>query len=290
MDDWNDYLLILALHRAKTLRGASLMLGTTHTTVARRLDLLHKRRNGVVFEKYSNGFRPTALGQQLIGVAQRVEQVVVTADRIDRAKGESLAGPITLSLAEAMAQYLLLDDLAKFATLYPEITLNIDCSTNIVNLDKSEADIAIRGAKVLPQHLVGRRLFSYTLSYYSQTQYFNDTPIDDRTWIAPSSQEIWPEWLADSPYPEVPIRLTVSDIVTRFKALVAGHGMSRAACFMGDNHPELMRLPGAKLLPQPDIWVLTHPDLRDSPRIKLLMQFLAEALNSKKTLLQGEQQ
>lgn len=287
MEDWNDYLLILALHRAKTLRGASVMLGTTHTTVARRLELLHKRRHGVVFEKYSSGYRPTALGQQLIGVAQRVEQVVVTTDRLDRAKGEALAGPITLSLAEAMAQYLLLEHLAEFAQLYPDIQLNIDCSTKIVNLDKSEADIAIRGAKVLPEHLVGRRLFAYSISYYSQKKYFTETHPDQRTWIAPSTQEVWPEWLADSPFPEVPIGLTISDIVTRFKALEAGYGMSRAACFMADKHRDLMRLPGAKVLQQPDIWVLTHPDLRESPRIKLLMQYLVDALNSNKELLIG---
>lgn len=289
MEDWNDYLLILALYRAKTLRGASLMLGTTHTTLARRLELLHKRRQGVVFEKYSSGYRPTPLGQQLITVAQRVEQVVITADRIDRAKGDTLAGPITLSLAEAMAQYLLLAPLAEFAKCYPEISLNIDCSTEVVNLDKSEADIAIRSVNILPDHLVGRRLFAYSLSYYSQHAYFSDTPPEKRRWIAPSTQEVWPEWLADSPFPEAPIGLTISDIVTRFKALEAGHGMSRAACFMADNHPDLIRLPGAKVLQQPDIWVLTPPDLRESPRIKLLMQFLVDALHSKKALLTGSE-
>ena len=99
---------------------------------------------------------------------------------------------------------------------------------------------------------------------------------------------MWPEWLAESPYPDVPIGIVIDEIVTRFHAIAAGVGMGRAACFMGDVNEDIVRLPGSEPTPSYDIWVLTHPDLRDQPKVKLLMQFLIDALLRKQQLVEGQ--
>ena len=57
---------------------------------------------------------------------------------------------------------------------------------------------------------------------------------------------------------------------------------------MGDPHPDLVRLPGSAPVLKYDIWLLTHPDLYEQPKVKLLMQFLTDALMTKKTLVEGE--
>ena len=69
-----------------------------------------------------------------------------------------------------------------------------------------------------------------------------------------------------------------------------GVGMGRAACFMGDTNPNLVRLPGSEPILKYDIWVLTHPDLHQQPKVKLLMQFLIDALLNKKGLIEGIRQ
>ncbi|HBY42054.1 MAG TPA: hypothetical protein DEH24_21685 [Alteromonas sp.] len=99
---------------------------------------------------------------------------------------------------------------------------------------------------------------------------------------------MWPEWLAESPYPYVPIGIVIDEIVTRFHAIAAGVGMGRAACFMGDVNEDMVRLPGSEPTPSYDIWVLTHPDLRDQPKVKLLMKFLIDALLRKQQLVEGQ--
>lgn len=288
MEDWNDYLLILALHRAGTLRGAAVMLSTTHTTVARRLELMHKRRNACVFEKVSGGYRATALGEHLVEVAKRIEQVTIISDRYQRSVGESVAGPLTVSLSEPIAQFLLIDDLMRFTASYPDIELRIECSEQLANLDRSEADVVVRGTNRPPEHLVGRKLFPYFLSYYANRNYFGQTKKQDFRWIAPGNSGAWPEWLASSPYPDAPIAVSINEVISRHRALVSGYGLGRGACFMADQEPKLMRLPDAPLIPAVDLWVLTHPDLRHTPRIKVLMQFLIEVLESKRELITGQ--
>ena len=288
MEDWNDYLLILALHRTGTLRGAAMTLATTHTTVARRLEQLHRRHKGHVFEKSVGGYHITPFGEPMLATARRMEQVVMSAERFSSDTDDAMAGPVTLSIGEPMAQYLLHDELFAFTKRYPRIQLNINSSTQFADLDKSEADVVIRAARKLPEHLVGHRLFPYSLCYYANRQYLESTPRDALRWIAPSQSEQWPDLVEGSAYPDVPIGITIDDIVTRFIALKRGHGLGRTACFLGDDCADLVRLPDASPTPQVDIWVLTHPDLKDTIRVKVLMQYLTQALRDKRALIQGE--
>lgn len=288
MEDWNDYALILALHRTGTLRGAAISMATTHTTVARKLDLLHKRKQAVVFEKTASGYRVTPYGQQLVEVARKLEQILLTSERLYSASDKELAGSITLSIGEPMSQYLLLHELVAFSRQYPNIQLTINSTSRTANLDNSEADVAIRTVKHLPEHLVGRRLFPFSLGYYGHRDYLSQVDRAEWRWIAPSESEFWPEWLEQSPYPELPIGIIFDDIVSRYKAIEAGLGLGRTACFLGDSNPNLERLPGTQPIVKNDIWVLTHPNLRHTPRVKLLMQYLVDALNNKRDLIEGK--
>jgi DNA-binding transcriptional LysR family regulator len=288
MDDWNDYALILALYRAGTLRGAAITLGTTHTTVARRLALLQKRRDARVFEKVPGGYRATQFGEQLVSVAKKLEDIVLLSERLHLTSPDDLSGPLTLSLGEPMSQFLLVKELGEFARTYPNIQLKINSSTEFADLDKGEADVVIRGAHKLPEHLVGRRMFKLGLCFYAHKDYCQRVQKKDWRWIATGNSAMWPEWLAESPYPDVPIGIVIDEIVTRFHAIAAGVGMGRAACFMGDVNEDMVRLPGSEPTPSYDIWVLTHPDLRDQPKVKLLMQFLIDALLRKQQLVEGQ--
>lgn len=262
------------------------MLGITHTTVSRRLSAIQSRL-GTVFEREPGGYYPTPLGNELLEVAERMEQLSLTATRRQRATSPELSGSIRLSLPEAVAQYLLTDDLVFFAEQYPAIDLVVETSYSFVNLDKSEADIVVRGAENPPGHLVGRRLFPTRVTYYADRNYLENTPKSELRWIAPLSDGMWPWWLQASPYPFAPVALKIDDITARHRALVRGLGLGRGACFMADPEPNLIRLTDDPPVAQQDFWVLTHPDLKNTPRIKTLMQFLISSLKKKQTLVSG---
>ncbi|MBD2841250.1 LysR family transcriptional regulator [Erythrobacter rubeus] len=287
MSDWDDYRLILALARAGTLRAAALELGLTHTTVSRRLAVLQDSR-GAVFEKRPEGYVPTPLGSALIDVAENMEGLALAGARYQRASDKDLAGVVTLSLPEAIAQYLLLEDLLDFAQSYPEIELRVQTSYRFVDLDRSEADVVVRGAFQPPDHLVGRRLYPNCVAYYANREYLETTPRDQLCWIAPGPEARMPGWLENSPFPEIPIAISIDDITARHRALVKGLGLSRGACFMADPEPGLVRLGDAPPEAQQDIWVLTHPDLRYTPRIRLVMDHVASAMTKKRGLVLGE--
>lgn len=261
MEVWDDYRLILALSRSGTLRGAAVALGLTHTTVSRRLAVLQETR-GQVFERKAGGYQTTTLGHALVDVAERIESLTLTGARYQKANESKLSGVIKLSLPEPVAQYLLLEDLLEFTALYPSIELQVETSYRFVDLDRSEADVVVRGAQEPPDHLVGRRLFPNRVTYYADRDYLERTPEKDLRWIAPATDGFWPGWLENSPFPSAPISIVIDDITARHRALVKGLGLGRGACFMADPEPNLVRLTDEPPVPQQDFWVLTHPDLR----------------------------
>jgi DNA-binding transcriptional LysR family regulator len=68
----------------------------------------------------------------------------------------------------------------------------------------------------------------------------------------------------------------------------AGLGLAALPCFLGDRTPELARV----LPPDPglagELWLLTHPDLRRTARVRAFMETLARGLRRERALLEAE--
>jgi len=69
-------------------------------------------------------------------------------------------------------------------------------------------------------------------------------------------------------------------------AVKAGLGLGLLPCYLGDAEPGLRRLKTLEGLGQ-DMWILTHSDLKRTPRIRALMDFLAKELARRRDLIEG---
>jgi DNA-binding transcriptional LysR family regulator len=280
---WDDYRLVLALHRSGTLRAAASALGVNHSTISRRLANLDPG----LFDKIPGGYRITARGKPIVEAAEDMEAASLKAERKARAGDRFISGHVTISIPDAFGQYLLLDDFAQFRVTYPDIQLTIKSTYSFADLDRSEADIVLRATHAPPEHLVGRRLFPFYVAHYCAIDYLEATPPQERVWIASSDGDKTPDWVALSPFPNTPMGIAIEDATMRHRMAEAGYGMTSGACYMDDPNPKLMRVPGTVPQPLQDIWVLTHPDLHKTPRIRLVMKFLIDALMAKQDLIEG---
>lgn len=288
MRNWDNYRLILALHQNGTLRGAAQALGINHATVSRRLSQINADNKAPVFEKITGGYQATDIGLEYVTAARQFALVALKAERRSRALSENISGRIRVSISEPMAQILLQSDLFRFTNEHPNIELFVETSVNLINLDHSEADIVVRATDFPPEHLVGRRLFPYYLSDYCSKDYLANTPYETRQWLRYSNSPLPENWITTTCHPDASVGLQSNDLMFLLTAAEAGHGMIRTACYMGDNNPLLMRLSDKEPLKGPDVWVLTHPDLKRTKRIKFAMKHLADALEAKQALMQGK--
>jgi DNA-binding transcriptional LysR family regulator len=88
--------------------------------------------------------------------------------------------------------------------------------------------------------------------------------------------------------PSEKVALKLNTVLGLTEAVQEGIGIGPLPCFIADRRPDLVRL----CEPNPDfgtgLWLLTHPDLRASPRIRAFLDVAAAELVRVRSLLEGE--
>ncbi len=64
-------------------------------------------------------------------------------------------------------------------------------------------------------------------------------------------------------------------------------GIAKLVCFVADPESGLRRLPPGESGDHKDIWVLIHPDLKNTQRVRSFMEFLARAMGRRRDLVEG---
>lgn len=276
MENWEDYRLILAVHQSNSIREAGNQLGVNHTTVSRRLKSLNQQHPFEVFESTPTGLAITDYGSVLLQTALKISDLMDKQSRALVNKEFARSAVLSLSLPPAILQFLLLDDLTLFQQQNPDIRLTILASYELANLDVGEADVVVRVSNKPGDDLVGHRVSPIRVGYFASREYIAETNPDKRGWITGKNSD----WVQNSPYPDLPIHYQVEDLVTRHTMAAKGLGMIRGACYIAAHYKELIPV-ADEFKPFQDLWVLTHPELRNSARIKTLMQFLLESLRAR---------
>jgi DNA-binding transcriptional LysR family regulator len=83
------------------------------------------------------------------------------------------------------------------------------------------------------------------------------------------------------------VTLRFSGLMMVRAACAQGLGLALLPCFLGDVEPDLVRM--GEPVPECDseLWLLSHPDLRETTRIKAMRQWLLHALSARVKLLAG---
>jgi DNA-binding transcriptional LysR family regulator len=75
-----------------------------------------------------------------------------------------------------------------------------------------------------------------------------------------------------------PIVFRATDVFGQLEAARAGLGVVALPRFLGDREAGLVRLPTEIPSPTRDLWLVTYPDLRRSPAMRAVMDFVADVV------------
>lgn len=287
MLDWNDLKFVLETARHGGTSGAARSLGVNHATVARRISAAENALGARLFDRLPSGYMPTEAGRDAVKTAEQMEIMYADLDRQIGARDTELRGLLRVTASQLLFQFCLAPIMRDFSDLYPEIELQLIATNNSLNLAQREADVAIRFSKNPPDTLVGRKLFDQRGTVYASRDYLakdpgGDAPLD---WIRFAH---WPGPPAEiKAVRELKPRLTVDDMTAAIGAVRAGIGATRMACFLGDSDPNLGRVPNMPVFTQLPLWVLTHADLREVPRIRVFLDFVTKRLTDERSLFEG---
>ncbi len=283
---WDDLRYALAISRGGTLSAAAEALGVSHTTVGRRLRALEEQLGVRLFDATPEGFRPTAAGADLVAVAERMEVDTLSLEGRVLGRDERLTGALRVSAMELVFRASR-EAFTSFAVRYPSVALTVTATDNEVSLARREADVVLRLNNQPPPHLVGRRVGRMQFVAYAARSLVarvgDGAPLGAYPWIHWDERlnAAWLDaWLAQhAPGASVAMRVDVS-AAAMHELIAAGAGVQFLAAVEGDADPSLVRVGPVDPYARRDLWVLTLPELRDTPRVRAFTDHVAERLRA----------
>lgn len=285
--NWTDFHTVLLVSRYGQLAKASAALAVTHATLLRKLAAIEARLGARLFDRERGRYTLTAAGEEVVQAAQGIEPLARGAEM--RVLGQDLrpSGQVRVAVVGILIDFLLPPILSQFATAFPDVSIELVASREHVSLVRREADVAIRVADSVPDWLVGRRLVElnfkvYTLKRRGLRPTLRDPAelVGQRRWIGfeREARELkFDRWL-NTQVPDSSVVLRVDGFGPALAMLRAGLGIALLPEFLENTCPELQPLTPAIAELATPLWLVTHQELRNTMRIKVLMQAFGPAL------------
>lgn len=281
--DWEEVKSFAVVADAGSVRRAAKALGVHHSTVSRRIDNLEYALGTKLFDRQPEGFVLNAAGEEFVAAVRDCGVQLNRAERSISGQDGDMSGVVTITMPEPIAVHTFGPKLSEFTNQHPGIEVRMIATTNILDVSRREADIAIRIDNNPPQSLVGKRIITYNQTVYATQDYldaqdFENNPESAR-WVAwDSDDDKYPEWTKETEFSKVPMWGCFPGAAMQLSAAKGGLGLAMIPCFIGDREPQLVRATNRKPIKARDIWLLTHSDLRRTARIKAFMTFAEKVL------------
>ncbi len=290
--DWDHLRFFLELARSGSHGRAASRLGVDRNTVARHVAALEEELGLPLFERTPQGWSKTAAGQELAELAERVEDDVLAMARHADARDSALHGTVRLTTVPHLATHLLPPALPALRQRHPGLVLEVVADARAFNLSRREAELALRLSRPRDSGLVARRLSVLAYAFYTAVSTeaggrgavnLRDDPFLGEETAANLQHEHWLDKLA----PERRVVYRCNSTASLLAAARQGLGVTLLPCYIGDADPVLRRLEGPEPAPH-ELWLLVHGDLRRTPRIRAVMEWLDELATSARPALLGQ--
>lgn len=296
MLDWSDFRIFLAIARAGTLSGAARQLGLDQSTLSRRLAALEASAGSRLFERTPRGYDLSPAGHGVLKNAEEIEAQAIAAERRLAGHDARLEGHVKLAASDGFASWFVIPQLQRFAQLNPGISVGLVAGNRAVSLARREADVALRMSKPSEPNLVARRLGVAAWALYGGIEYLerHGSPrLRDKLsghdvvgFERELSTTVGARFLTRHGA-RARVLLTTNSLVTQAAAVAANIGLSPLPCLFGDPHVGLARALPANI-GQHEIWLVVHPDVKQSARVRALLDHLTRVVTAQAPLLSGK--
>lgn len=293
---WDDFRLIKAVADAKGLPAAAAAMGVNHSTVFRRLKQIEEALGAVLFERHRTGYALTPAGEEMVALANRLDEEITAVGRKLAGREPAPSGELRVTTPDSLLIHLLMPMLATFRERYPEVRLDMVLSNQALNLSKRDADVAVRATDNPPENLVGRRVARIAWALYGRSVDFpapgevSPEELDGRNWVSLGDSLgalKTVKFVQEHVEPEK-VAYKINSVLGLAEAVEAGIGIGHLPCLIGDARPSLVRLGPPNDDYAADLWLLTHPDLRHSPRVRAFLDFLAAEIARHRRFIEGQ--
>jgi DNA-binding transcriptional LysR family regulator len=285
--DWNQVRAFLATVEEGSLSAAARATGQTQPTIGRQVAALESTLGVTLFERVGRSLVLTDAGHGLI---EHVRVMGEAASRISlTALGQAndVEGLVRISTSDIFSFYLLPKIIKYLSEIAPGLDVEIVASNAISDLQRREADIAIRHVRPTQPDLVARLLGQAKAGFYATPEFLakNGNPkgiaaFNKLGFIAFGNPEGMLQHLNATG-----LTLTQKNIkyhsesgLAGWSMVLAGLGVGIMSTEVGDACPEIVQvLPEINQVDFP-VWLVTHREIYTSARIRVVYDAIAKLL------------
>lgn len=285
--NWDHLRYFLSLADAGSLSLAAKSLSVSHTTVLRRVRAIESELETHLFDHTSAGYKLTPAGQTLYDEVKKMKQTMDDLTRRIGGVDQLIEGPVVITTTDTLGYHFMPSLIRSLCERYPELDVTLSISNRMSDMPNREADIALRTCATPPPQLVGRQVGVIRFTACASVAYVRQHNLDsfpsvtnnNRFIILDSSFVDTPfyQWLAGQ-LGENALTVTANGLMTAYQLCAAGSGITVLPTYLVDNDPSLVALATHGDIYTNDLWILSHVDLRDTARIRLVKRFLYDAL------------
>ena len=323
--NWDDLRFVLAVADRGSVSAAARALGVNHATVLRRVAAFEAAEGMVVFDRTPQGYVVPPDKARVIEAAREAEAAFAAVSRTIRGSTSASGGPIRVTSTDTFCVTVLPGIVAQIQAALAGVQIDLVCANAHLDLARMDADLTVRPAPRLPDDLTGEQVGMLGMAVYAATDLRESDlpeahlresgrrdpdlrepdlreaglrepdlrhprlPEPARTWLALRGTLVRSPvatWLAREIAPE---RITggADSFVVLREMVAQGLGLSFLPCILGDGDLRLRRLPDAAPPFATPIWVASHADLAQSPRLRQARARLVEGLRACAPALAG---
>lgn len=289
--NWDDVRFFLAVARGGSIRRAASLLGVNHGTVSRRIRQLESYHGRQLFEPSPSGFTLTSTGEDVYELASEIELDMAALSQRMSGRDVEIRGTVRISIGDNFTAQLA-PIFARLRSTYPALQLQISVANHLANLANREVDIAVRVGNDPPHPMVGHRIGSMAMALYASRRYLaqkrSTSDIRDFDWIGwdeswSNAHSIWME----KTIPAAKVACRVDSPVAMYEMTRAGAGVAHLLCYLGDHDHDLVRVIPERSEFKAALWLVTHPEIRSTLRVRSAFEFLEQHLGKQLDLIEG---
>lgn len=285
--DWNQLRAFLATIETGSLSAAARSLGLTQPTLSRQVAALEGDLGVMLFERVGRSLVLTAAGTELAASVRDMGEAARRVSLAASGQSQSIAGLVRISASDVVAAYLLPAALKSLHEIAPSIEIDVVAANTVSDLMRREADIAIRHVRSTQPDLVAKRLPDTTARLYAAKDWLDrhgrpaagaDLAGTSLIGYTETGDLVAGLNARGLPVTQASFRWTTGSVVVAWEMIRQGLGPGVMFSLVADVDASVEPvLPEIEPFPVP-MWLATHRELHTSRRIRLVFDFLADAL------------
>ncbi|MGY4544401.1 DNA-binding transcriptional LysR family regulator [Arthrobacter sp. UYNi723] len=292
----DDLLILLTVARLGRFNAVAETLGTTHTTISRRILALDGQLGGRTLERSPHGWELTELGAAAVAAAEAIEETLGSLSGLISDDRGGLSGLVRISTSDGFGAEFVTPALVRLQRRHPLLNVEMLSATRKVSQNRSGVDLEVVVGRTDVTTAQTIFLTNYFLRLYSSPGYAAERGLPETldgvgqhgfVSYVESALQVAELGHRSSQLPMPKSSFQATSIFAQVEAVRRGAGIGLLPNFMVAGKPEFVPVLPDAFQRQVPIWAVARPESLRSGQVQAVIAALKEEVDERQELLAG---